>query len=96
MKIHNLKTVQPYYSDSESGVKTFEIRLDDRGYEVGDLLYLYEWDAENKRATGAWHMKKVKYILRGAPFLPDGYVCMAVIPVVYVGIPPFAEGEGEK
>jgi hypothetical protein len=76
---HHLKTVQPYYEASESGLKLFEIRKDDRGYQVGDILHLYEWDGE--KSTGACHYKAVVYILRDKPYVPDGYVCMSVWPI---------------
>lgn len=77
--IHHLKTVQPYYDASESGVKTFEIRFNDRNYQVGDILHLYEWDGTN--ATGREHYKTVTYCLSDKPFVPDGYICMGAEPL---------------
>jgi len=38
--IHELKTVDPYWSDVASGAKTFEVRKNDRGFSVGDTLLL--------------------------------------------------------
>lgn len=72
--IHELKLIEPYYSDSASGLKNFEIRKDDRNYQVGDIINLYEYD---KTIIGNHHYKQVTYILRDAPYVPDGYVCMA-------------------
>lgn len=43
MNIHVLKTVQPYFDDVASGKKTFEIRKNDRNFQVGDLLQLWEY-----------------------------------------------------
>lgn len=40
MKIHELKLDNEYFDDVESGLKTFEIRKNDRNYMVGDLLAL--------------------------------------------------------
>ena len=79
--IQHLKTVQPYYDASESGMKTFEIRKDDRvrRYAVGDILHLCEWDGEKE--TGRNHWKQVTYILKDEPYVPDGYVCMAAYEV---------------
>jgi len=78
--IHHLKTIQPYYDFSENGEKTFEIRKDDRGYAVGDILHLYLWTGHIMTPpTG--HYKCVTYVLRDKPFVPDGYVCMGVMPI---------------
>ena len=49
MKVHALKTIQPYYNDVWRGDKTFEVRYDDRGFQVGDLLKLEEYDPKTKR-----------------------------------------------
>lgn len=38
MKHHQLKIEQSYYTDVYSGRKSFEIRKDDRGYQVGDII----------------------------------------------------------
>jgi hypothetical protein len=78
--LHHLKTVQPYYDSSAAGEKTFEIRNDDRDYKVGDILHLYEWDGE--KPTGREHWKEVTYLLKDKPFVPDGYVCLGVKPVI--------------
>ena len=77
--IHHLKTVQPYYDASESNFKTFEVRRDDRGFAVGDILCLYEWDGAF--STERHHYKQITYALRDRPFVPDGYVCLGLWPV---------------
>lgn len=59
--------------------KTVEIRLDDRDYEVGDMLHLQEWDPRTETYSG-WDAKVlVTHILRGGPWLPDRYVAMSII-----------------
>lgn len=40
---HYLKIEPEYYIDIESGIKTFEIRYNDRNYKVYDILYLQEY-----------------------------------------------------
>ena len=43
--IHELR-ISPWSFDAVlSGAKPFEVRPDDRGYKVGDILILREWDA---------------------------------------------------
>lgn len=60
MTTHDLKTVPPYFSDVMSGIKTFEVRKNDRDYQVGDTLRLFEWDGE--RHTGNAVKAHVMYI----------------------------------
>ncbi|MDF2611454.1 MAG: hypothetical protein K0R92_2928 [Lachnospiraceae bacterium] len=43
---HNLKTLQPYFDDVKSGKKKFELRRNDRDYQVGDKLNLFEYDID--------------------------------------------------
>ena len=38
MKIHDLKIEEQYYIDVCSGKKTFELRKNDRDYQVGDYV----------------------------------------------------------
>lgn len=88
MAIHRLKLNSAYYNDSASGIKTFEIRKNDRNFQVGDILELREWvwsDLEQKGAhTGEVHWKVITYILEDTEYLHDGFVCLAVSPIAEV------------
>lgn len=44
MTHHDLKTAPTYFEAVWDGSKTFEVRLDDRGYQCGDTVALREWD----------------------------------------------------
>lgn len=46
MTVHNLKLLPEYFDAVVNGIKTFEIRKNDRDYKVGDTLHLYEFDPE--------------------------------------------------
>lgn len=41
--VHELKIDPKYYLDVASGKKTFEIRQNDRHYQVGDIVQLKQW-----------------------------------------------------
>ena len=75
---HDLKTIQPYFNDVRTGVKCFELRKDDRGFAVGDVLNLAEY--VNGALTGAVITAKVIYLLRDAPQfgLMPGYVILGI------------------
>ena len=64
MSTHELKCWPQYFESISEGIKTFEIRKDDRGYEVGDLLHLREYDNEDGKYTGNEVWCAVTYIAR--------------------------------
>ena len=64
---HVLKTWPEYFEAVASGAKTFELRFDDRGYQVGDHLVLREWSVTDGY-TGRVVIKRVSYVLRGGAF----------------------------
>lgn len=71
---HRLKVLPEYYDAVASGKKRFELRKDDRGYEVGDYIWLCEWDGEE--FTGrCMALIQIRYILRNCSEygLMDGY-----------------------
>jgi len=76
-QIHDLKILPEFYQAVINGTKTFELRKDDRGFAVGDILLLREWEHEY---TGRQTQKVVKYILKNCIFdgLMPGYVIMAI------------------
>lgn len=43
-KIHELKVKPVYFEAVKEGIKTFELRRDDRNFKVGDILLLREWE----------------------------------------------------
>lgn len=75
--LHVLKTVQPYFDALWSGDKRFELRKNDRGFQVGDSLCLREYDAEADRYSRRIMMAKVLYLMTG-PGLEDGYCIMSL------------------
>ncbi len=53
MRLHELKNHPVPFRDVWSSRKTFEIRVDDRQFEVGDVLHLREWDKLPERSPEA-------------------------------------------
>lgn len=79
MKIHELKTWNPFFQDMISGKKNFELRKNNRGFKVGDRLDLMEYDPAKDEYTGNHCHKFVKYILIGGDFgLKEGYCIMGL------------------
>jgi len=82
MTVHELKTWPSAFRAMVEGKKSFEYRKNDRGFQVGDRLKLYEY-IPGKRNTGKYTgdvlIAKVIFILENAPpafGLPDGYCIM--------------------
>lgn len=79
MKEHELKCWPPFFHDVAVGVKRFELRRDDRAYEVGDVLHMREWVPESQRYTGASMRKMVVYKMPGGQFgIEEGYCVLGL------------------
>jgi hypothetical protein len=74
--VHCLKTWSPYFREVQSGIKSFEVRKDDRGFSVGDVLCLQEFDFPNKRYTGNQLCRVVLYKLEGDQFGIEAGYCV--------------------
>lgn len=83
-RVHELKTDPGVFQAAWDGLKTFEIRLNDRDFKVGDSLYLLETEhtGEEMRAgaplvyTGRTLMKVVSHVLTGYGLAP-GWCCLS-------------------
>lgn len=83
MAVHELKTWPEYFGPIIDGTKTFEVRNNDRGFAVGDILRLREWNPAkdgDDRYTGREVSVRVIYILdgRGIFGLQSGCVAMGI------------------
>jgi hypothetical protein len=81
MATHELKTVQPHFAHVQSGAKRAEIRRDDRGFAVGDVLVLREYDRETDALTGRFVEVRVTRVLRGFEGLAEGWVSLSFEPL---------------
>lgn len=75
-KIHELKTVEPYFADVLSGRKKFELRKNDRGFAIQDVLHLRE--TKDGNYTGRELVAEVVYLLEDSTFLQEGYCAMSL------------------
>lgn len=75
-KHHYIKILPEYFKAIESGEKTFEVRFNDRNYQVHDILHLQEWtDGEY---TGRKIEVEVTWLLDNPDYCKEGFVIMAI------------------
>jgi hypothetical protein len=86
MARHELKTDSEVFQATRDEIKKFELRFDDRGFEVGDELLLKEtfYTGEEMKLgkpltyTGREILIFVNYILRGPCYgLKEGWVILS-------------------
>jgi hypothetical protein len=73
-QVHTLKAWPEWFVGLLDGTKTFELRRDDRGYRVGDVLRIWEYDPGRDECTGREVSAWITYILRDCPqfgLMPD-------------------------
>ncbi|MGD1319548.1 DUF3850 domain-containing protein [Chryseobacterium sp. 2R14A] len=77
MKVHELKTVNPYFEDVWNLKKNFEVRKNDRHFKVGDKLKLLEVRTDGKRERLIY--VKITYILSGGQYgIDKDYVVLGI------------------
>ena len=75
--LHELKIYPKYFQETIEGNKPFEIRKNDRHFQVGDVLLLKEWD--NIKYTGREIGAVVRYDLDDTfNGLAEGYVALGL------------------
>ncbi len=77
-KIHLLKCWPEFFKAVKSGEKTFEIRMNDREYQVGDVLIVSEYDPSTSTYTREHVSRRVTYLT--SAYQVEGYVVMSLIP----------------
>lgn len=76
-KTHELKTIPPFFDHIWNGNKSFELRENDRGFQVCDILYLREF-IPSGMYTGRSIHARVDYVLEGFTGLSIGYCIMGI------------------
>lgn len=74
--LHSLKIAPDHFAGQVNGTKTFELRLNDRDFQVGDVLALQEY--AHPEYTGRNVKRYVVGLLRGPVLgLADGWVILS-------------------
>ena len=72
---HDLKTETEYYQAVEQGKKKFELRKNDRDFQVGDIIYLQE-TVKGLRTGRKLPPMEIRYILYGGVYGLDKNYCI--------------------
>lgn len=76
-RIHTLKLVEPFFTDVKEGRKTFEVRLWDRDYQVGDVLTMRLFDKQHGLMDEQLVMR-VTSLLSDTDYVKEGYVILSI------------------
>lgn len=79
MAEHDLKVWPKFYDDVLYRRKRFEVRKNDRNYQVGDILRLRRFDPDKNDYTGGECLRLVTYMMLGGQFgIDPEYVVMSL------------------
>ncbi len=82
---HNVKSWSHFYRAIAAGKKLHDLRLNDRNYQVGDILNLEEYDNIEGLYTGASLRAEITYMTSNvvpcafsSAVLPKGYCILSI------------------
>ncbi len=97
MKVHEIKSWPESFQPTRQRVKLAEFRRDDRGYEVGDLLVIREYDPNVKMRytepvdadcyTGEVEFARITHKTEGGSDghgIPEGYCVLSIWPMALI------------
>lgn len=73
---HELKCYPDYFMEVWEGRKTFELRLNDRDFQQGDLIWLRAWNPSTQTYTGKELTRRAGYIMYGGVFGLPADMCI--------------------
>lgn len=77
--IHELKTWPQYFEAVVEGRKTFELRKNDRNFQIGDFLLLKQYLPKTDKYSGEEVVCKITYMLTGGQFgLEEGHCILGI------------------
>ncbi|EJN2865034.1 DUF3850 domain-containing protein [Salmonella enterica subsp. enterica serovar Yaba] len=75
-KIHELKIWPEFFQPVMDRVKHAELRLNDRDYRAGDIVFLREFLPGNGEYSGRYHTVIISHVADVSAFMP-GYVLLS-------------------
>lgn len=78
---HDLKLQTRFFEAVLNGTKSFELRENDRNFQVGDTLLLREYLPEDKSYTGRAIEKSITFMLVGEYGLRHNMACLSLGPI---------------
>lgn len=83
MKLHNLKIDKEIIDLKMRGVKNWEIRLNDRDFKIGDILFLREYNQVTRKYGTICIYERITGILpkKACYGLQEGYVILVTQPL---------------
>lgn len=82
-KVHHLRSWPHYFQPIFDGLKTFEVRYNDRDYKEGDILHLMEYNPDGKGYSTRNVYRYVTHILSDDfKGVAKGWVVMSIRPVL--------------
>ena len=88
MRVHDLKLNSKYWFDVKNGIKTFELRLNDRDFQCGDDIvfkmvgkdgrYVTHKNYETGYTEPITMNARITYFLQDEQFLQDGYCALGI------------------
>lgn len=79
MKTHKLKLGIEFWDVVMAGQKTFEVRLNDRGFQKGDQIIFEKVDKSGLSLLTESEVFEIRYVLSGWG-LQDGHVAFSIRP----------------
>lgn len=77
-QVHRLKTETKFFKDVKSGIKQFDVRKNDRDFQIGDTLILEEFDPTSGTYKPGWIPKLITYKLDDSRFVKEGFVILGM------------------
>lgn len=88
-RIHELKTEAPYWDAAAEGLKTFEVRKNDRFFQKGDIVALHRmceggggfYDLTNAGVKKTLRFRIGDILTGGMHGVEPGYVVFSLLPI---------------